>query len=185
MKDLMGLIKMIELYDKNNITDIAIKGLRDKVISNPEFEYDKVARSSFAAKYLQMWVKCMFLYNEVYTKTEPLRKELAILKKQVEEKQAFLRKKKAELEEINQKIDMLTKKYQDSMKEQAMLKQKITECEVKLERAQKLTEGLSEEKVRWASDIKMLEKRMDLLPGDSIISAAMVAYSGPFTSNFR
>lgn len=122
MKDLMGLIKMIELYDKNNITDVAIKGLRDKVISNPEFEYDKVARSSFAAKYLQMWVKCMFLYNEVYTKTEPLRKELAILKKQVEEKQAFLRKKKAELEEINQKIDMLTKKYQDSMKEQAMLK---------------------------------------------------------------
>ena len=28
MKDLMGLIKMIELYDKNNITDIAMKGLK-------------------------------------------------------------------------------------------------------------------------------------------------------------
>lgn len=26
---------------------------------------------------------------------------------------------------------------------------------------------------------------MDLLPGDSIISAGMVAYSGPFTSAFR
>jgi dynein heavy chain len=26
---------------------------------------------------------------------------------------------------------------------------------------------------------------MDLLPGDTIISAGMVAYAGPFTSNFR
>ena len=26
---------------------------------------------------------------------------------------------------------------------------------------------------------------MDLLPGDAVISAGMVAYSGPFTSNFR
>lgn len=83
MKDLMGLIKMIELYDKNNITDIAMKGLKEKVVFKPEFDYDQVARSSYAAKYLQMWVKCMYQYNIVYTQTEPLRKELAILKKQV------------------------------------------------------------------------------------------------------
>lgn len=83
-KDLIGLLKMIELYDKNNITDIAIKGLKEKVIYKPEFDYHQVERSSYAAKYLQMWVKCMYQYNEVYTKTEPLRKELAILKMQVE-----------------------------------------------------------------------------------------------------
>lgn len=39
--------------------------------------------------------------------------------------------------------------------------------------------------MRWKSDIGVLEKKMDLLPGDSIISAGMVAYSGPFTSTFR
>lgn len=69
MKDLMGLIRMIELYDKNNITDRAVERLRDKVIYKPEFDFDQVARSSYAAKYLQMWVKCMFQYNEVYKKT--------------------------------------------------------------------------------------------------------------------
>jgi dynein heavy chain len=67
-----------------------------------------------------------------------------------------LRKKKIELDAINAKIDLLTKKYAESMKQQEELKNKITECEVKLERAQKLTEGLSEEKIRWANDIKML-----------------------------
>jgi hypothetical protein len=34
MKDLMGLIKMIELYDKNNITDRAMERLKLKVILN-------------------------------------------------------------------------------------------------------------------------------------------------------
>lgn len=56
---------------------------------------------------------------------------------------------------------------------------------MKLERAQKLTEGLSEEKTRWAIDIKNLEKKMELIPGDAVISAGMVAYSGPFTSKYR
>ncbi len=55
--------------------------LKTKVVFKPEFDYDLVARSSFAAKYLQMWVKCMYQYNIVYTQTEPLRKELAILRK--------------------------------------------------------------------------------------------------------
>ncbi len=84
MKDLVGLIKMIELYDKNNISDKAVERLKQKVIFKPEFDYDQVAKSSFAAKYLQMWVKCMYQYNIVYTQTEPLRRELAILKKTVE-----------------------------------------------------------------------------------------------------
>lgn len=74
MKDLLGLIKMIEQYDKNSITERTMERLNAKVIHKPEFDYDVVAKSSFAAKYLQMWVKCMYQYNIVYTKTEPLRK---------------------------------------------------------------------------------------------------------------
>jgi len=31
----------------------------------------------------------------------------------------------------------------------------------------------------------MLEKRMDLLAGDSVLSAGMVSYVGPFTSTYR
>jgi dynein heavy chain len=67
------------------------------------------------------------------------------------------------------------KKYNESMKQQEELRNKIQECELKLERAQKLTEGLSEEKTRWAIDIKTLVRKMELIPGDSVISAGMVA----------
>jgi dynein heavy chain len=61
----------------------------------------------------------------------------------------------------------------------------MEECQIKLERAFKLTSGLSDEKLRWTSDIEKLSAREPLIPGDSIISAAMLAYSGPFISAYR
>ena len=56
---------------------------------------------------------------------------------------AYLRKKKGQLEEINAKIELLQKKFAESKKQQEELKNKIQECQIKLERAQKLTDGLS------------------------------------------
>ncbi len=44
---------------------------------------------------------------------------------------------------------------------------------------------MSGEKVRWTDDIAILNAKEDLLAGNSVIGAGMVAYSGPFTSNFR
>ena len=41
---------------------------------------------------------------------------------------AYLRKKKAELEEINAKIELLQKKFAESKKQQEDLKNKIQEC---------------------------------------------------------
>lgn len=65
------------------------------------------------------------------------------------------------------------------------LTRKITDCELKKDRAEKLTGGLKDEKVRWTSDIANLSAQLDFLPGDSLVSAGMVSYAGPFTNAFR
>lgn len=54
-----------------------------------------------------------------------------------------------------------------------------------MERAQKLTEGLSDEKERWTNDIHSMSQRGDLIPGDAVIASGMVAYCGPFVSQYR
>ena len=54
-----------------------------------------------------------------------------------------------------------------------------------MERASKLTEGLSDEKTRWGEDIIKLEAKALFVPAHSIIAAGMVAYAGPFTSEYR
>ncbi len=39
--------------------------------------------------------------------------------------------------------------------------------------------------MRWSSDVDKLGKQGDLIPGDAIIAAGMVAYCGPFVSQYR
>lgn len=49
----------------------------------------------------------------------------------------------------------------------------------------KLTVALSDEKIRWGIDVQKLIEKEVFIPGDSIIATGMVAYSGPFTSEYR
>jgi len=44
---------------------------------------------------------------------------------------------------------------------------------------------LSDEKVRWANDIKLLAEEAKLIPGNSLIASGMVSYAGAFISSYR
>lgn len=55
----------------------------------------------------------------------------------------------------------------------------------RLERANKLTSGLSEEGVRWRATAEQLQQQIELLVGDVFISAACIAYYGAFTGAYR
>ena len=41
------------------------------------------------------------------------------------------------------------------------------------------------EKVRWAESIERLNHQLDHIAGDVLVSAGTIAYSGPFTGEFR
>ena len=107
------------------------------------------------------------------------------MRRVVAEKTEELKLKKDALDKVNSKIQHLENQFNEKIQEKEALTSKINECQLKLDRAQKLTEGLSDEKVRWSSDIESLSKSFDYLPGDSLIGAGMVSYSGCFTANFR
>lgn len=96
-----------------------------------------------------------------------------------------LAEKKSALEMINKKIKNLEDLYNEKIAFKERLEAEIKECELKLDMAQRLTTGLSEEQIRWKVDIGELEKKEPLMAGDSVIATGMVAYGGPFTSKFR
>jgi dynein heavy chain len=56
---------------------------------------------------------------------------------------------------------------------------------VKLTRAKKLTEGLSDEQKRWSLDVQRFKDNSTLIAGNSVVAAGMVAYAGPFTAEYR
>jgi dynein heavy chain, axonemal len=127
----------------------------------------------------------MYIFNQIYINTQPLREREAEVKQLVAEKTAMLQLKKKTLEGVITKIANLEKAFNDCILKKEELTKKILECEVKLDRAKKLTSGLSGEKQRWEQEVKRLESLAKYLPGNSILSAAMVSYGGAFTSKYR
>ena len=114
-----------------------------------------------------------------------MRDRLKAVQEIVEKKMSDLAEKKRALEAINQKIRNLEELYNEKIAFKERLEAEIKECELKLDMAQRLTTGLSEEQIRWKVDIGELEVKDPLMAGDSVIATGMVAYGGPFTSKFR
>ena len=65
------------------------------------------------------------------------------------------------------------------------LEENIQLTVVKIERAEKLISGLGGEKVRWTNNVKNLTDTYDNIVGDVLLSAAVVAYLGPFEMAYR
>jgi dynein heavy chain len=58
-------------------------------------------------------------------------------------------------------------------------------AEVQLGRAEKLLKGLGSESVRWKQKAEDLTHDLDNVAGNIIITAAIIAYLGPFTFEYR
>lgn len=59
------------------------------------------------------------------------------------------------------------------------------QLQVKLERAEKLINGLASTKLGWEDRKKKLEEKYEYLVGDALMSAAFLSYAGPFPSEYR
>ena len=82
------------------------------------------------------------------------------------------------LQSLNDEFDAMTAK-----KEQ--LEENIDICSKKLDRAEKLIDGLGGEKDRWSEAARELGQLYDNVTGDVLLSSGIVAYLGAFTVDFR
>jgi dynein heavy chain len=145
----------------------------------------EMEKSNVANYYLYLWVEAMVTFHDVFESTKPVRERLIEVSKVLAEKTEFLAKKKADLEASTARLKQLEEEFNAKITFKEDLIRKINECNLKLERASKLTYLLADEKVRWAAEIVTISANKLLVPGDSLIAAGMVAYAGPFISEFR
>ena len=110
-------------------------------------------KSSDANYCLYLWVEAMVTFYDVYESTKPVRERLEEVSKVLKEKTEFLDKKKAELEASTARLRELERQFNAKLQEKEDLIRKINECNLKLERAAKLTTLLADEKTRWGEEI--------------------------------
>ncbi|XP_076985171.1 dynein axonemal heavy chain 1 isoform X3 [Tamandua tetradactyla] len=177
---LEGLFK----FDKDNIGETVIKAIQP-YIDNEEFQPAAIAKVSKACTSICQWVRAMHKYHFVAKAVEPKRQALREAQDDLEVTQRILEEAKQRLREVEDGITMMQAKYRECIAKKEDLELKCEQCEQRLGRADKLINGLSDEKVRWQDTVENLEHMLDNISGNMLLAAGFVAYLGPFTGQYR
>jgi len=87
--------------------------------------------------------------------------------------------------QVSDKLQALSDEFEAMTQKKRELEDNIDVCSKKLDRAEKLIGGLGGEKERWTENSRVLGEKYFNITGDVLLSAAVVAYLGAFTVNFR
>ncbi|KAK7169080.1 hypothetical protein R3I93_005162 [Phoxinus phoxinus] len=187
-KKLLGDMKFLQSlheYNKDNIPVNYMSVIRNKYITNPDFVPEKIRTASAAAEGLCKWVCAMDSYDKVAKVVAPKKEKLAHAEEKLKVAMESLQKKQAALKEVQDKLAKLQETLEANKNKKADLENQVELCSKKLERAEQLIGGLGGEKTRWSETACNLGELYNNLTGDILISAAIVAYLGAFTSSFR
>jgi len=185
LKDTASLIKKLENYDKDNIDGKILAKVRKHYLNDENFQKEKVKSCSTAAFGLCCWCWAMVEYDRVVKIVAPKKIQLAAAKKLSAEAGERLEKAQAKLHAVEARVNNLRAQLQAAKDKMESLQEETETTKVKLVRAEQLMSGLGGEKTRWGEIKLELEDRFNNISGDMLLSAAMIAYLGPFTAVFR
>ena len=187
-KKLLGQSNFMELltgYDKDNIAESKLKKLRKQYINLDEMQPDIVQKVSKAGLGLCLWVRAMDVYSDVAKEVEPKKKRLEEMNAQLAVTTAQLKEKQEQLAAVMGKVAVLQKTCDDTLGEKNRLQAESDTTAKRLVRAEKLTNGLNSEGLRWKSNIVSLAEEKINLIGDCFLSCACISYYGGFTGDYR
>ncbi|KAJ3194173.1 Dynein heavy chain 3, axonemal [Irineochytrium annulatum] len=178
-------LQSLKAYDKDNIDPKIIDKIRKTYCTNPDFDPNIVKNSSSAAEGLCKWVKALDKYDVVAKVVAPKKESLAKAEGELAIEMAKLNSKRAELKEVEDKMEALESQFRAMTAKKAELEQQVDLCGKKLVRAEKLIGGLGGEKDRWSEAAKTLTVTYNNLIGDVLLASSVIAYLGAFTSSYR
>ncbi|GAB6023461.1 Dynein heavy chain 7, axonemal [Chamberlinius hualienensis] len=181
----MKFLESLSNFDKDNIQAKTMKIIREKYITNPEFDPEKIKMASAAAEGLCKWVIAMEIYDRVIKEVAPKREALAVAEADLSVAQTALEEKQANLREVQSKLQELTEILEKNKQRKMELETQVDQCTLKLERAQQLLNRLGGERTRWSEMATHLGEKYVFLTGNMLLSAGIIAYLGPFTASYR
>ena len=176
---------MLEFYKRDNIPDKVIQKMAKFLDNNPKFQPNIVKNASVAAEGLCKWVRAIYKYYHVFKGIQPLREDLEKANLALQQATDELDAKRKQLMEVEAKCKDLNDKFEAENLAKHKLKAQITECELKMIRAKKLTSGLGGERDLWLKEAKKNEIDIENLLGDMLLSVSFISYLGAFTGSYR
>jgi dynein heavy chain len=174
----------VKAFDKDNVSQ-SINNKIKKFIDRDDFTPESVKKQSGAAAALCIWVHAIYIYANVAKEVAPKRARLKDATDSLVAKQEALAEAKAALSAVEAKLAELQNAYNTSVSEKNELVSTAEMLEAKLDRADKLVNGLEGEYVRWQHSIGVFNESLIKVTGDALIGAAFQSYAGPFEANYR
>ncbi|KAK7907430.1 hypothetical protein WMY93_016042 [Mugilogobius chulae] len=184
LKDPGKFLEGLFNYDKDNIPDTVIEEIQP-YMDDENFQPAAIAKVSKACTSICQWARAMYVYHFVARAVEPKRQALQEARDDLAITQKMLDDSKAKLAAVESGIAALQTKYDDCVARKNDLEYQYDLCEKRRVRADKLTGGLADEKVRWKETVQNLDYMVNNVTGDVLLSAGYVAYLGPFTGEYR
>ncbi|XP_032678001.1 dynein heavy chain 7, axonemal-like [Odontomachus brunneus] len=185
---MLGDIRFLEsllTYDKDNVPERIMTKIRTTILTNPNFDPERIRTVSTACEGLCRWVFALSEYDKVAKVVAPKRQALAEAEADYASAMEQLNLKRSQLQEVQDRLANLETLLAQRKADYQAMTDEVKECEEKLRRAKELIGGLGGEYTRWSDNAKSLGKRYFKLTGDILISAGVVAYLGVFTTQFR
>lgn len=159
--------------------------METEFLALPNFNFETVNRASKACGPLLQWVQAQVAYSSILERVGPLRDEVYSLEFEAKQTKAQAQAIVDMIEELEASIEKYKDDYAQLITETQAIKSEMTIVENKVNRSVSLLESLSAERSRWADNIKEFEARKDSLPGDVLLSAAFISYSGFYDQQLR
>lgn len=176
---------MLEFYKRDNIPEKVILKMTKFLDINPKFQPSIVRNASVAAEGLCKWVRAIYKYYHVFKAIQPLREDLEKANLALQQATEELDAKRILLMEVEAKCKELNDKFEAENFAKQKLKAQITDCEIKMIRAKKLTSGLGGEREIWLKEAKKNEDDIGNLLGDMLLCVGFISYLGVFIGSYR
>ncbi|OCT79469.1 dynein heavy chain 14, axonemal [Xenopus laevis] len=179
-----GFLKRLVSLDKDCIPEKAFLKLK-KFSKTPDFNPQKVGMVSSACRSLCQWVLALEHYHDVKKMVTPKQKHVAEAQEALGLAQERLKHKQRSLAMVEEHLQLIQKQYNESVSEKELMAHRKKLTTERLQRASVLISALAEEKIRWKESVDRLDLAMEGIIGDTLVSAAFIAYCGAFTSEYR
>ena len=172
-------------FDKDNTPDNACTWVEQNCISKPHFNVETMRGKSGAAAGMTAWVINICKYFRIYQYVEPKRQKLQEANAKLDEANTKLTAVRKEVAELEEKLAKLTAQFEAATAEKNEAIAAAEKTQNKANMADRLVNGLADEKIRWTNSIAEFEITERNYIGDVMVSSAFVSYIGAFSLPFR
>lgn len=181
----IGFLQLLKDFDKDDISPDIMRKIRKDFISHKDFQPHVVAKASSAAEGLCKWVKAIENFETVNAVVMPKKLKLLKAKANLKEMRKYLTEKRTLAITLEEKIGGLNVELDETNVEKERTEREVEACERKLSGAETLIRSLGKEKYHWTKKATVLQRQLDTLSGDILLSSGLIAYLGILPHEMR